>query len=416
MQKRKTLALIVMIALSLCAGSALAEQTLKIGVLGPFTGPNAYNGQQFKDAAAMAFEEVDYKIGDYKIELVYIDSQSDPAKALNAYSEAIESKGVQIGLLGWHSSVAVAIMDIVALHKIPHFFHIGGTPLIDEKWKSDPKYRYYISKGWPDQKRMAAEYPKFFKDIVDLGWWKPRNRNVALFGEDTDAGRNVAEGLKKDFESMGWKVVTTQFFPMTQTDFYPMLSKIKSQDAVIIAGEAASPSALAALVKQYDELGIDAFMVTNGLGWSANWYEMTGKSSNYVLDMIPRFATKNAKEWFKKYSDKFGYEPSSVAGGMPYDYTRFFIKACKRALEKYGDLSAESLFKIGEEEIITGKLTYGFDDGAIIMKEYKYVPETAPDPHISKDHFYFPVLQYMDGDARIVYPPDQANAKLEIKK
>ena len=48
------------------------EKTLKVGVLGPFTGPSAVTGQQSRDAIKMAFEKIDYMIGNYKIELIWI--------------------------------------------------------------------------------------------------------------------------------------------------------------------------------------------------------------------------------------------------------------------------------------------------------------------------------------------------------
>jgi hypothetical protein len=46
----------VCFALTLFAGTAAAEKVLKIGVLGPFTGPSAKTGEEFKGAVTMAFE------------------------------------------------------------------------------------------------------------------------------------------------------------------------------------------------------------------------------------------------------------------------------------------------------------------------------------------------------------------------
>ena len=56
----------------------------------------------------MALEEINSQIGKYKIEPVWIDSQSDPAKASQAYEQAVVQDGIQAGVLNWHSSVAVA--------------------------------------------------------------------------------------------------------------------------------------------------------------------------------------------------------------------------------------------------------------------------------------------------------------------
>ncbi|MEJ2759582.1 MAG: ABC transporter substrate-binding protein [Anaerolineales bacterium] len=104
--------------------------TFKLGVLGPFSGPSARTGDEFRQSATMAFEAVDYKVGPYTIEPVWIDSQSDPAKAAQAYEQAIVQDGIQAGVLNWHSSVAVSVMEVTAKHKIPHVFGFGATEVM----------------------------------------------------------------------------------------------------------------------------------------------------------------------------------------------------------------------------------------------------------------------------------------------
>ncbi|NIQ39607.1 MAG: ABC transporter substrate-binding protein, partial [Proteobacteria bacterium] len=82
--------LVIVLALAFSTSMAYADKVLKVGVMGPMTGPTAKVGEEFRNSTQMAFEKIGYKIGDYKIEIVWIDSQSDPAKATNAYSEAVE--------------------------------------------------------------------------------------------------------------------------------------------------------------------------------------------------------------------------------------------------------------------------------------------------------------------------------------
>ena len=90
------------------------------------TGAAAKSGNEIKDGTTLAFEKMGYKIGDYKIELVIIDDRSDPAKGVNAYTEAIERLGVQAGVSNWNTAVTVAIQDILRKYKVPHFFCEGA--------------------------------------------------------------------------------------------------------------------------------------------------------------------------------------------------------------------------------------------------------------------------------------------------
>ena len=160
--------------------AALAATPFKLGVMGPFTGPSAKTGDEFKAAVQTAMDEVNYTIGDYKIELVWIDSQSDPAKATSAYAEAVESKGVQVAMLNWHSSVAAAVMDLAAQYKVQHMFAMGAAAIVNEKYKSDPeKYSYWAAKGWPIPGDLIPGYVESINNAIASGKFKPEKKIVA---------------------------------------------------------------------------------------------------------------------------------------------------------------------------------------------------------------------------------------------
>ena len=395
----------------------MAEKPLKVGVLGPFTGPSAKNGAEFKGSVEMAMEKIGYKIGDYKIELVWIDSQSDPAKASSAYAEAIERKGIEVGMQNWHSSVAVAVMDVVAQYKIPHWFGFGATEVVNEKWKSDPaKYSYWGGKGWPIPAKLAVGYVECLNNAIQKGLYKPAKKTVAIYGEDTDWGRSLGSAMKKSFSDSGWEIVSEDFFPITQTDFYPLLSKYKKAGVAVLAGTSTAAPTMTAFVKQVSEVGLDSVVIADGLGWMGEWYKMTGPTSNYVLDMIPQLTTPESQKWAEEIKTKYGFTPSPSAGGLCYDGTNMFIKILKRTLEKHGKLDKESIHSIFVDEVQTGKLTFSKADGALIMNEYKYTGDTVPDPVVGKDAYYFPVIQYMEGKGEIVYPEDWKVRDFKAKK
>src|SRR5690606_4840934 len=116
-----------------------ATEVFKLGVLAPLSGASARTGDEFRAAATMAFDAIDWQIGKYKIEPVWIDSQGDPAKGAQAYEQAIIQDGIQAAILNWHSSVAVSCMEIAAKHKVPHFAPYGATEVVNETWLSDPE-------------------------------------------------------------------------------------------------------------------------------------------------------------------------------------------------------------------------------------------------------------------------------------
>ncbi|HCY84314.1 MAG TPA: branched-chain amino acid ABC transporter substrate-binding protein [Desulfobacteraceae bacterium] len=396
----------LIVAVFLCASSGFAaNKTLKVGILGPFTGPSAQTGKEFKASVNMALDTINSTVGDYTIEPVWVDSQSDPAKASGAYAEAVEGKGIQAGVLNWHSSVAIAVMDVAAQYKVPHMFGFGASEVVNEKWQANPeKYSYWGGKGWPVPAKLEKNYVVALNKAIEAGTFKPKKKLAAIYGEDTDWGRSAGGSYKKALLESGWEIHSEQYFPATQTDFYPLLAKYKKDGVAVVAGTSTSPSAITAFVKQATEVGLRSVIVASGLGWIGDWYKMTGPASNLVLDSIPQLTTTEAQQWAKDVKAKYGFNPSPSAGGLSYDGIRMFIKILQRTYELHGKLDKETIHKTMVDEVNTGKLTYGKADGAIIMNEYKYTPETMPDMVVAPDAYFFPILQYKQGKGYMIFP------------
>ena len=390
-----------------------ATEVFKLGILGPFSGPAARTGEEFKGAATMAFDKINWQIGKYKIEPVWIDSQSDPAKSAQAYEQAVVQDGIKAGILNWHSSVAVSCMEITAKHKIPHFYGFGATEVVNEKFASDPeKYGYWMLKGWPSPYKLTLAYAQMLEDAIADGTWQPKEKTVAIYGEDTDLGRSFGTGLKDQLVERGWKVVAEEYFDIAQTEFYPLLNKLKELEPAVLAGTSTAPPSFSAFIKQADEVGLKSLIIADGLGWVGEWYDLTGSSSNYVLDQIPAFATEEGKQYAADFKARWGLDPSPSAAGLAYDGTNFFIAMAQEIVNSGQDLTSENIYKFVRENIWTGEWTY--KDG-IVMDEYQYTADTIPDMVVGKGKYMFPVRQYMDGEGKIVYPPDWAEAKLQAK-
>jgi branched-chain amino acid transport system substrate-binding protein len=401
--------LVFMISVSLLVSlspinSSAADKILKIGGIMPLTGPAARTGAEFKAALQLAFEKIGYKIGDYKVELIWIDDQSDPAKASSAYAEAVERYGVQATVTMWHSSVAIALIDQAAKYKVPHYFGPGGASIVvNEKYLSNPNYAGFWLKGMPTPPKVTQKYVDCLQNAMAKGYWKPANKKVAIFGEETDWGRGIGGGFKQQFSKAGWEIVAEDYFSMNQTEYYTPMNKYKSAGVSVLAGTHSGTAAISAFIKQAAEVGLKCVICADGLGWVGEWYNLTGKASNYVLDSTPVLVTPASKAWAKEMKDKFGVDAGGQAG-IAYDFDNFFIKIARRALDKYKTIDKTTLHKINMEEVIPGKLTYTAKDGAIIMKELKYTPETVPDPVFGVDFWYIPIVQYMEGKSNVVFP------------
>ena len=390
---------------------ARAEGRFRLGIMGPFSGPSESTGTEFKGAATMAFDAIDWRIGDYKIEPVWIDSQSDPDAAMAAYEKAIVEDGVQAAILNWHSSVALDCMDLAAEYQTPHIFPFGAAESITEKFRSDPeKYSYWMNKGWPTSAKLTTAYVQAVEDAIEQGKWNPEQKNFAIWAENTAWGRNFGAAIKEQLEAEGWTLVAEEYSRLEEVQFHAILGKFKAKDVALVASTNTALPSFAAFINQADEVGLESLIIADGLGWGGEWYEMTGSSSNYIIDQIPGWATEEGHEFAAAFEERYGVVPSSSAAGLAYDGTNMFIQIAEQALEEHGELSSETVYKWAKENLQTGEWSY--TDG-IVMEEYKYTPDTLPDPVVGKGYYMFPVRQYIEGEGKIVYPPEWAEQELQ---
>ncbi len=395
------------------APAPITDGVFKLGILGPFSGPSESTGKEFRGAAEMTFDAIDWQIGDYEIEPVWIDSQSDPEVAVEAYENAILEDGIQAAILNWHSSVAVSCMEVAADYEIPHIFPFGATEAVNEKYLTAPdRYSYWMNKGWPVSAKLTTSYVEAIEDAIAEGRWSPEEKTLAIIAESTHWGLSFGEAMREQLEAEGWITRLEEYTSLEDVDFYATLNKLQAQDVALLATTSTALPSITALIKQADEIGLETLIIADGLGWGGEWYRITGKSSNYVIDQIPGWVTEEGLAFAEAFEDRYGVSPSSSAAGLAYDGTNMFIQIAQHALEEHGELSSEAIHSWGREHLQTGEWSY--TDG-IVMEEYKYTPETMPDPVVGQGYYLFPVRQYFDGEGKIVYPPEWAEQELQPK-
>ena len=88
---KKIVSVILTLALALgLALPAVAEDAIKIGVIGPLTGPAAIYGTAVVNAAKIAADELN-ALGGLQIEIDAQDDEHDPKKAINAYNTVLDN-------------------------------------------------------------------------------------------------------------------------------------------------------------------------------------------------------------------------------------------------------------------------------------------------------------------------------------
>jgi branched-chain amino acid transport system substrate-binding protein len=393
---------VVVALISVFCGGAHA-QAIKVGVMGPYTGPTARVGEEIRNGTLLAIEDaraagdlplrIDGK--DRDLELYWADEDASPEQAVKAFQDATARNNVDIMLNGWHSDDALALIDIEASANIIHFGHLGAPESVSKKI-IDHGYTHWF-KGWPAPGSMSGLYVTAIDDFIKAGKWKPSVKKAALVLEDTDWGRAWGDAIVKRLVETGWEVVSRDYVKLNESEFTALLTKYKSAGVTLIAASLGAVPCQA-IVKQHYNLGLGSLLIADGLGWSADWYKATGEASDNVISMdSPRAITPEQQAWVKHFEEKYGHSPALAPAGLAYDYTRMLIKGLKAA----GSLEKTALAKALLDLDYSGVWEhYAFakkaGDGAVAPYEVKVGP--------FGEGFSFPMVQYSGGKAVMIWP------------
>ncbi|MFM2112993.1 MAG: hypothetical protein RLZZ271_1653, partial [Pseudomonadota bacterium] len=127
-------------------GSGLQAQTLKIGVIGPFSGPSADFGVPMLNGIRLAADEIN-AIGGYlgrKLELVVKDDQANPELGLRM-SQELAKEGV-IAVLGFcNTGVALKSLAVYQEAQIPLIVPCSTGSPITRQYLPEKSYIFRTS-------------------------------------------------------------------------------------------------------------------------------------------------------------------------------------------------------------------------------------------------------------------------------
>lgn len=391
--------------------SSFSADNIKIGVMGPHTGPAARVGQDIQEGVNFAIKEA-LAAGDLPvmvdgeargIEFVWVDSESSPEKGVRAVRRAIEEDNVDALMFGWHSSVGRAVIDVSAEYNKVHFGSLPATDTISKKI-IEKGYTHYF-KGWPVIGALAKQYVVALNDWKAQGLWDPSVKKAALLLEDSDWGAGWGEAVKAGLIESGWEIVGEDVVKMDETSFGSIMTKYRALGATLVGFTHNAPASVFAIVKAHADAGLTGMLFAEGVGWYPDWYERAGDAANYAVSMdSPRAMTSSQNEWLGRFKDEYGHDASPASGGHAYDYARMLIKG----LAKAGTLDSDTL----SDTLLNLEYTGVWHHYAFA----KTAGDSAMAPYEVKtggfmEGFSFPMVQYYDGKSQVIWPAEHAEGK-----
>lgn len=246
-----------LLAMCLATGAAVAqEQIVKIGHVGPLSGPIAHLGKDNENGARMAIDVLNAKgmtLGGKKVkfQLVAEDDGANPQQATSVAQKLTDAKvnGV-IGHL--NSGTTIPASKIYNDHGIPQISPSATNPK-------------YTQQGYKGAFRVVANDGQLGGALGRYAATTLKVKNIAIIDDRTAYGQGVADEFAKAAKAAGITIVGRQYTNDKATDFNAILTAIKGKqpDLVFFGGMDAVGGPM---LRQMKQLGINAkFMGGDGI-------------------------------------------------------------------------------------------------------------------------------------------------------
>lgn len=279
------------------AGSAQAQDTIKIGVTQPLTGAVAASGNYVVNGARIAEEEINAAGGvlGKPIELIVEDNKSNPREAVATAEKLIVGDEVPVLMGAWSSTYTLAVMPKLMEYGVPMVVETSSSGKITTSCNP------WIFRISPTSEMEARS----FADKVDQFGIEKADFLVV----NNDWGLGAAEEFSKMLEEKGIEVGVIESMDAGATDLSAQLAKIEDSggDTLFLT---TGVEQITLVLKQAAEQQLEHRIITTGGSSSpTQLIEQAGAAadgSHHLLFFAPWFpeaapnpdlATKFVEAW-----------------------------------------------------------------------------------------------------------------------
>ena len=337
--KRLLLTIVINAALG-AALPALAQESVKIGLVTALSGQSARAGEALTRGLQVAIDEINAKggvLGGRKLELLRRDDESVPAKGVIAARELWFKEKVAVLFGGLDSPVALAIVPIANENKLPFVDPwAAGTPIT----KNGAKDNYVF--------RVSAVDEIVDKAMLQYAQNTFKSKNCGMILVNNPWGESNEKGLRAAFDEKGAKHAGIEKFEGNDIDVVPQLSRLKAAgaDCLMLVGNVGPSSQV---VKSLDRMGWMPPIVSHWGPAGGRFTELAGPSAKNVhfVQTYSFFGRQSAvgekvlKALMAKYPDIKGPGDVTPAVGVANAYDAMMLSAM--AIGKAGSTDGRAI-------------------------------------------------------------------------
>jgi branched-chain amino acid transport system substrate-binding protein len=220
-----------------------SDTEIKIGNLGPYSGPNSIASSIPKTMAAY-FKKINAEggINGRKINFISYDDAFSPPKSVEQVRKLVEGDEVLavFGTMGTASNTAIE--KYMNQKQVPQLFVIAGASKFN-----DPQ-NFPWTMGWQPSYQIEAKiYAKYLlKEKPDA--------KIAVFYQNDDMGKDYLKGLKDGLGDKASMIVAEESYELTEPTIDTHIVKLKASGADVLF-TFVTPKFAAQAIKKRGELG-----------------------------------------------------------------------------------------------------------------------------------------------------------------
>ena len=329
--KRKLLAVATSLALILvgCNGKAGTNEnvenkendTVKLGVITPQTGPVSIYGKANENGIKLAAKEINEKggIDGKKIELIIMDDKGELTEAVTSYNKLLE-ENVDLVIGAFTSKPSLAVAETAVNYDLP-VITPGGTQEEITQGKENI-FRQTFTNSY-----QGSLLSIFAKDNL-------KAKTAAILKNNSDDySTGIAKAFSDKAKELGIEIVAEESYGANDTDFKAQLTSIRKENPDILLLPDYYEK-LTLIMPQAREVGIESTFIGPD-GW-AGFLQALDKSSyedvnnSYYNDHFAIDSTEDTvADFVKNYRDEYKEDPISPSA-LGYDS----VYLAKQAIEE----------------------------------------------------------------------------------
>ncbi len=268
---------ILVILVFLLGGLALAQDTVKIGVITSVTGRFAEFGEQHRAGIQAALEDVNAAggVNGVPVEIVIEDDTSDVNAALAA-AEKLTGEGIPLVLGAYSSSITNPLAQYFTRQQRPFLVFTSSDDAITR-----PGSPWIFRINQPSYAYADVLFGVF--DAINAEQGAGTIETIVTIHGNGAFETAVADAVDEIAAERGYRVLARQDYDQSGADFRPILNRFStmSPDVVFMVSYAADS---VALMRQIQEVGLEAKVFAGGAAGFAlpGFIEGAGPATEYV--------------------------------------------------------------------------------------------------------------------------------------